>query len=166
MFDVNSLQPIHRFAAAARKLMEEGVVDAASGRFSKTIFMGADSSGSEIERTAIKTAVDSGYSLVVLVFGRTGQAKGPRSLTVAVAGEDGAPRVFRDCALVENDDGRLIAVPRGRGADGHFVIGHDGLVHRPGRPATLGPGMVRASKRLVAAARELTHVGPSLSVHA
>jgi hypothetical protein len=166
MLNVDGSQTLKRFAAAARRLMEEGVVDADEGRFSKTVFMSATGEVSDLEPAIIQAAASERFSLVMLMFGVTGQAKGPRSLTVALDGEDGPPRLFRDCALVEAEDGRIIAVPRGRGAEGHFAIEPSGLVHRPGRPSALGPGMVRASRRLAAAAREVAVTGPFLAIHA
>jgi hypothetical protein len=165
MVQVNGFEMMKRFAAAARSLVEAGMVDASDGRFSKTLFVAGAEQDGPVERCAISAAAENGFSLVWLVFSQTGKAKGPRSITVAHRMNDGAVRVFRDCALVEDDGGRFIIVPRGPGADGHFAVGEHGLEHRPRKPATLGPGMVRAARRLAETARGLDRTGSSIGIH-
>lgn len=165
MSKTNGFEMMKRYATAARTIIDGGIVNAAEDRPSKTVFMSAVGSGSFEEACAVSAATEGGLGLVVLAFGHTGKSKGPGSLTAAIRAEAGPPLVFRDCALVETEDGRLIMVPRWAGAAGDIVLGEHGLEHRPETLWPLGPGMIRAARRLAEAAQRLQHVGPTVEFH-
>jgi hypothetical protein len=165
MVQSNGFEIMKRFAAAARQVMEDGLVNADEGRFSRTVFMAGGSPDGDIVRVGIEAAIAQGLGIVMLEFGTTGVLRGPRRFSAAIRGEDGQPRLFRDCALVDDGGERLVLVPRGEGGGGHLAVGERGLEHRPGRPSSLAGGMARAARRLTAAARSLTDVGPVLEIH-
>lgn len=158
-------QKMKQFASAARSVLEEGTVDASKGRFSKTLFLACVGNDPVPLQCAIAAGITNGLGAVLLIFGPGSKSSGPRAYTAVVEGPDGNAQVFQDCALVEVEGGRLILVPRGRGAHGHLAIGPSGLELRPGRPNALGPGMVKAAQRLASTAKNLRELGPFIDIH-
>lgn len=147
---------LRRFANAARLLLEDDWVDADAGRFSTTVYMSVSGSDSLEERAAVAVASEQGLSLVVMQFGTGSAAKGPRCCTVVGRAADGSAVVAQDCAFFLGDNrGEFVAVTRGPDADGHFVGVQGRLEHRPGRPASLTAGIIRAGRLLVEAARRV-----------
>ena len=148
---MNGLAHMKRFAVAASNLMEKGHVDTAAGRYSKTIFVSATRRGSILGECARLAAAAQGLSMVLLEFGDTGRAKGPRSYSVAM-GKGGSGEVVHDCTLTTDADGTFVLVPRS--ATYHFAVGPDGLDMRHGRPANLAVNAIRATRALAKAAKQ------------
>ena len=165
MVQSNGFEIMKRFTAAARQLMEGDIVNADEGRFSRTVFMAGGSSDADVVRLGIDAAIAQSFGLVMLEFGMSGVSNGPDRFMAAIRGEDGLPRLFRDCALVEGKADRLVLVPRDSVDGGHLAVGDRGLEHRSGRPVSLSAGMARATRRLLAAARAVKNAGPVLEVH-
>lgn len=158
---VKGFEQMKRFATAARKLMEGENVDPAAGRYSRTLFMSASRRDSDVEEAARIAAGEQGWSLVALQFGSGSKAKGPQGFTVSPngAGRDG---IVRDCALAFDGERHVLVPPA---ATFHFAIGPDGLERRHGRPANLGAATVRATRGLVAAAKQVDRTEPVFEVH-
>ncbi len=144
-----------RIAAAARLLVEGDMVDAAAGRFSRTVFMVNRVGDPVLERCAFDAALETGIGVVALRSGRDAGST-PRRANIALVHE-GARLEVRDCVLWSGDeDGPVVLVPWDAREDCHFAIGPDGLERRAGRPETmLGQGMSRARARLERTARKL-----------
>lgn len=155
-----------RIATAARRLIEGDLVNAAQGRFSRTVFMTNLLGDELIERCAFQAALGNGLGAVSL---RSGRDKGatPRRANVAFAHE-GAPLEVRDCVLwAEDSKDRIVLVPWDAREERHFAIGPNGLEQRAGRPAAmLGQGMSQAKSRLERLARSLRHdqLVPSVTI--
>lgn len=152
---VNGFEHMKKFSSAARTLMEAGFVDAAAGKFSKTLFMSVTRRASEVEACALASALEMGWSLVTLEFGKNSKAKGPLCFSVSrVNGADGA-EITHDCALTTDVEGRYVLVPRGAiAATFHFAIGPNGLERRHGRPPNIVANSIKAMRNLAVAARE------------
>ena len=154
---VNGLEHMKKSAIAARSLMESGHVDAAAGRYSRTLSISVSRRGTPIEACALAAALKQGWSMISLEFGETAKAKRPTSFTVALGDGSGGAWTTHDCALAIHADGHHVLVPRGTtGATFHFAIGPDGLERRHGQPSNLAASTIRASRNMVAAARDAT----------
>ncbi|RYY26122.1 MAG: hypothetical protein EOP62_11630 [Sphingomonadales bacterium] len=159
---VNGFEHMKRFAAGARALMEEGHVDSAAGRYSRTLFMSVSERGSDLEAAARGAAAVQGWNLVTLEFGHSSKAKGPQAITVSMNNADGDAEIIHDCALVRDGDRHVIVPPA---ATFHFAIGADGLERRHGRPANIAAGRIQAGRDLTAAAKRADPESPCMEAH-